>query len=424
MQIELIIFIAMVLVFMISCFKFKMPVGIAMVFAAIAGTLVGGEGLPIRHLVEGTFGYIDTILVISTAMIFMKIVEKSGALNALNTAFINRFHKKPGLLLVLLMFIAMFPGMITGSSTAAVLTAGSLVAPVLIMMGIPVVKTAAIIAIGGMMGMIAPPVNVPVMIIGGGIDMPYVGFEIPLLLMTIPVSIFSVLFLGYKHVKDLNYEELKSKLDMDLDKKYGLLVYLPILVVIVLMLLTKMLPQYLPNLGLPLIFLIGSVIGLFTGEKFNVLRTAKEAVNSALPVMGILIGVGMFIQVMTLTGVRGFIVVNSLSLPTILLYVGIAVTIPLFGAISSYGSASVLGVPFVLALLSQDQIITAAALSLIASIGDLMPPTALAGMFAAQVVGVENYVDVLKKTVVPAVIIIASGILFIVFSNPLASIIF
>ena len=187
---------------------------------------------------------------------------------------------------------------------------------------------------------------------------------------------------------------------------------------------TKMLPEYLPNLGLPLIFLMGSIVGVFTGEKFNLLKTTKEAVNSALPVMGILIGVGMFIQVMTLTGVRGFIVVNSLSLPTVLLYVGIAITIPLFGAISSYGSASVLGVPFVLALLSQDQIITAAALSLIASIGDLMPPTALAGMFAAQVVGVENYGDVLKKTVVPAVVIIASGILFIVFSNPLASLIF
>lgn len=424
MQIELIIFVVMVLVFMISCFKFKLPVGIAMVLAAISGTLIAGEGVPIRHLVEGAFGYLDTILVISTAMIFMKIVEKSGALNALNTVFINKFHKQPALLLIFLMIIVMFPGMITGSSTAAVLTAGSLVAPVLIMMGIPVVNTAAIIAIGGMMGMIAPPVNVPVMIIGGGIDMPYVGFGIPLLLMSVPVAIFSVLFLGYKYVKNLNYEELKGKLDIDLDKKYGWTIYIPIFVVIALMISTKILPEYLPNLGLPLIFLIGSIVGLFTGEKFDLLKTTKEAVNSALPVMGILIGVGMFIQVMTLTGVRGFIVVNSLSLPTVLLYVGIAITIPLFGAISSYGSASVLGVPFVLALLSQDQIITAAALSLIASIGDLMPPTALAGMFAAQVVGVENYVDVLKKTLIPAAIIIVSGILFIVFSNPLANLIF
>ena len=64
-----------------------------------------------------------------------------------------------------------------------------------------------------------------------------------------------------------------------------------------------------------------------------------------------------------------------------------AVAIPLFGAVSSYGSASVLGVPFLLAFLSSNQIITASAISLIASLGDMMPPTALAGIFAAQVVG-------------------------------------
>lgn len=423
MQIEILYFVVMVAVFTVSCFRFKLPVGVAMALAAVAGTLVSGNGIPIRHLTEGAFGYLDTILVIATAMIFMKIIEESGTLNALNTVFINKFHKKPAVLLLFLMLIIMFPGMITGSSTAAVLTAGSLVAPVLIMMGIPKVTTAAIIAVGGMMGMIAPPVNVPVMIIGGGIDMPYVGFELPLLLMSVPIALFTVLFLGYRHARHMNYEELKKNLAWDLDQKANPIIYLPLVVVLLLMLLAKIVPQYMPNLGLPLIFLIGSVLGLFTGKRFNPFRTAKEAINEALPVLGILIGVGMFIQVMTLTGVRGLIVLGSISLPTVLLYLGIAVTIPLFGAISSYGSASVLGVPFILALLSRDQIITAGALSLIASLGDLMPPTALAGMFAAQVVGVKNYVDVLKKTAVPAAVINIVGILFIIFANQLAGLI-
>ena len=40
--------------------------------------------------------------------------------------------------------------------------------------------------------MIAPPVNVPVMIIGGGVDMPYMGFTHPPA-MTLPVAFFSVL---------------------------------------------------------------------------------------------------------------------------------------------------------------------------------------------------------------------------------------
>jgi len=423
LQLQLIIFILMVGVFIAGCFLLKLPVSISMVAAAITGALVSGNGIPIRHLVEGTFGYLDTILVIATAMIFMKVVQESGALDALSYTIIKRFHRKPALLLILLMLIVMFPGMITGSSSASVLTAGGLVAPIFIMMGIPAIDTAAIIALGGLLGMIAPPVNVPAMIIGGGIDMPYVGFEIPLILLTVPLAVLFVLMLGLKHVKNFDYEDLKTKFDTEELQKYGFKIYLPIIVVLVLMILGKVIPSII-NFGMPLTFLIGSVIGLFTGRKMNFIKISKEAINTALPVLGILMGVGMFIQIMTLTGVRGFIVVNSLSLPPALLYLGIAVSIPLFGAVSSFGASSVLGVPFLLALLDKDQIITAAALSLIASLGDLMPPTALAGIFAAQVVGVDNYFKVLKKCIIPALIMIAYGLFFILISNQIASFIF
>lgn len=416
---ELMIFLLMVAAFMVGCFKFKLPVSVSLVISSILGLLFSGNGFSIRHLIEGTFGYMDAILIIATAMIFMNVVQESGALTAISNGIIKRFYKRPTILLILLMLIVMFPGMITGSSTAAVLTAGTLVAPALIMMGIPRTSAAAIIAIGGMMGMIAPPVNIPVMIIGGGVDMPYVGFTLPLLFMSMPLAIFSVLYLGKKHVKNLNYEELSSKIDLERKDNKGVLIYLPILVVIVFMIGGKVLPEVIPNIGMPLIFLLGSFIGIFTGKKVNYFETSKAAVKDALPVLGILMGVGMFIQVMTLTGVRGFIVVNGLSMPAVLLYISIAVSIPLFGAVSSFGSASVLGVPFLLALLSKDQIVTASALALIASTGDLMPPTALAGLFAAQVVGLEKYLPVLKKCMVPAIAIIIFGVLSIVFANQL-----
>ena len=158
MQTEFILFIIMISIFMVSCFLFKLPVSIAMVLAAISGAIVGGYGVPIDQLIEGTFAYIDTILIIATAMIFMKVVQESGALHTLNSLIIKKFHKKPVLMLIFLMLIVMFPGMITGSSTAAVLSAGALVAPVLMTLGIPRDKTGAIIAIGGILGMIAPPV--------------------------------------------------------------------------------------------------------------------------------------------------------------------------------------------------------------------------------------------------------------------------
>ncbi|MEA3420451.1 MAG: TRAP transporter large permease, partial [Acidobacteriota bacterium] len=97
-------------------------------------------------------------------------------------------------------------------------------------------------------------------------------------------------------------------------------------------------------------------------------------------------------------------------LPPALLYVGIATSMPLFGAVSAYGSASILGVPFILALINKNAIITSSALSAIAGLGDLMPPTALAGIFAAQVVGEKNYFKVLRYCLVPAFFELVMGI--------------
>lgn len=416
---ELIVFLVMIGIFMLGCFLAKLPVGVSMMLSAIGGCLAGGAGIPVRHLVEGTFSYIDTILVIATAMIFMKVVEKSGALDALSAVIIKRFHKHPAILLILIMAVIMFPGMITGSSTAAVLSAGSIMAPVLMIMGLDAVTAAALIAMGGLLGMIAPPVNLPAMIIGGGIDVPFVGFGLPLLLLTIPTAIFTALFLGLKQAKHMDFAKIEPLLDTEVSEKYGYRVYVPLVVLVALMLLTKIF-KIIPDIGMPLMFLISAAVGLFTGKKIKAAGIIGEALHSSLPVMGILMGVGMFIQVMTLTGVRGFIVMACLGLPEELRLLASGISIPLFGAVSSFGAASVLGVPFALAFLNMDTVFTIAALSFIAALGDMMPPTALAGLFAAKVTGVDNYVKVLKRCLAPMAVMLAYGLAFIYFSKTLA----
>ena len=108
MSIELITFVVMIAVFLAGCFAAKLPVSISMVLSAIAGALVGGEAVPLRHLVEGMFSYVDTILVIATAMIFMKVIQESGALDAIASVIIERFHKVPALMLCLIMLIIMW----------------------------------------------------------------------------------------------------------------------------------------------------------------------------------------------------------------------------------------------------------------------------------------------------------------------------
>ena len=381
--------------------------------------MAGGQGIALRHMVEGMFSYVDTILVIASAMIFMKVVEASGALDAISSVIVQRFHKLPVLMLCFIMIIVMFPGMITGSSTASVLSAGSIMAPVLMVMGVPALETACILAMGGLLGMIAPPTNIPAMIIGAGIDIPYSGFELPLALLTFPLAFLFVLMFGLKYVRKMDYAQVSAQLKTESRERFGLRIYLPLVLAIVLMILNKAVPA-VPDIGMPLVFLLSALVGCFTGYRFNLAKVAKDSINSVLPVMGILMGVGMFIQIMTLTGVRGFIVTTCLSLPEAARYLALAISMPLFGAVSSFGSASVLGVPFLLSFLAKDQIVVASALSLVASLGDMMPPTALAGIFAAQVVGLPKYGPVLKKCLLPCLIVILWAILFILGSEILA----
>lgn len=411
--------LAMVGSFVFGAFALKLPIAVALAAAAVVGALAAGEGFPVRHFVEGTFGYLDTILIIATAMIFMKSVQKTGLLESLAARVIRTFRTKPLLLSLGLMFIIMVPGMITGSSTAAVLTTGALVAPVLIKLGVPAVKTAAAIAMGAIYGMIAPPVNIPAMIIGGGIDMPYVGFALSLLVCTVPLAIFSALVLVYPHLKKGAGDENALEEELQRMEAIPLTVRLvfPVILLAVLMTGEQFLPGIWPPLGMPVNFLLAALSALFTGRRLNFIEASREAVNDAIPVLGILMGVGMFIQIMTLTGVQGFIVVSVLALPAWLMYLGMATSIPLFGAVSAFGAASVLGVPFLLALLGQNEIMVGSALSLLAGLGDLMPPTALAGIFAAQVVGEENYFRVLKFCIVPAVVTAGWAVVVILNAN-------
>lgn len=415
--------LVMVGVFVFGAFALDLPIAVALAAAAVAGALAGGEGFPLRHLVEGTFGYLDTILIIASAMIFMKSIQKTGLLESLAAWVIRSFRKKPLLLSLGIMFIIMVPGMVTGSSTAAVLTTGAMMAPVLIRLGVPALKSAAAIAMGAIYGMIAPPVNIPAMIIGGGIDMPYVGFAGPLLVCTLPLAAFSSLVLVYPSLKRGagDEAELEKELRRMETAPLSLRLLLPVLVLAVLMAGEQALPHVWPALGMPVDFLLAALSGLASGRGLQFLEASQEAVNDAIPVLGILMGVGMFIQIMTLAGVQGFIVVSVLALPAWLIYLGMATSIPLFGAVSAFGAASVLGVPFLLALLGRNEIMVASALSLLAGLGDLMPPTALAGIFAAQVVGEQNYFKVLKLCIIPGLVTAAWAVAVILNSNAIMS---
>lgn len=418
MPFEFVILISMLAAFALGVFLAKLPSGVALVLSAIVGALVAGEGLPLRHLVEGAFGYLDAVLIIATAMVFMKVLEASGALGTLGHLLMRSLHRWPTLLFVFIALFVMFPGMLTGLSSVCILTTGALVAPAMLAMRIPAPAVGSFIAMMAVFGMIAPPINIPVMIIGGGVDMPYVGFEMPLALASFPLAVITALYYRVRYVRSIQIEEVLSKLPVPLHSKHGLKLFAPLILVVVLMVVIRVFPQYMPDIGIPLIFLLGSIVGLISGERFAVWLTARAAIRGAMPVMVILIGVGMFVQVMTLTGVRGFLAVSALNVPPAFLYVGIALLMPAFG--SAYASASVLGVPLVYVFLGKNEIVVASALSLIAGIGDLMPPPMLLCAFASQIVGEKNQFLILKHSLPLMVLSLLVAIAMIAFANSVA----
>ena len=92
---------------------------------------------------------------------------------------------------------------------------------------------------------------------------------------------------------------------------------------------------------------------------------------------------------------------------------------PLFGGISAFGSASILGGPFVMALKSvADVIFVASALSLVAATGEFLPPTAMSATFSAQIVGEKKYSQVTKAAIIPLLLVLVYALSVILFVAP------
>ena len=122
---------------------------------------------------------------------------------------------------------------------------------------------------------------------------------------------------------------------------------------------------------------------LAAGARVDLVRVARDTFRETLEVNGILIAVGALVQVMAANGVRGLFVISSISVPVYVLYVAIfVVCVFLGGVLGPFAVASVFGIPFMLALLGRDPIMATVALSLLACVSSVTPPTAILGKSA------------------------------------------
>ena len=97
---EGLIFAIMVATIMATAFGFKFPIGVCLAIASTAGAISAGEGIALSPLVEGSFGYLNTSLVIGAAMMVRKAIQKSGLLDTVARWLVETFYRSRVLLLV------------------------------------------------------------------------------------------------------------------------------------------------------------------------------------------------------------------------------------------------------------------------------------------------------------------------------------
>ena len=400
----------------------KLSTELSMLAAALAGSLAGGFWIPARQIAEGAITYLDINLIFISATLFMNILKESGGIAFVVRGILERFHKSRALLLVLLTILLLVPGALTGAGSVTVLITGGMVAIVLNYMGISKLKTSAIIFIIAGLSAAAPPVSLWAMMTAAGVNMPYVGFFLPLLVPCVIAALATIFILGWKG-KDTDIEKALEELPQPPDKMNWFKVILPFFIFVALIFMGRQFPHSTPIIGLPLMFLIAAATSFaLSPVKLNFFKISRKTIEQLLPLIGTLTCVGILVQIMTLTGVRGLLAVTAVTLPVAVVFATLFLVLPVSEAVLMYGAAPVLGVPLVLLFntMGLDPIIALAGMSVIWPLGDALPPTAIIGRLTVDVVGYEDsYAKFLKTCIVPAIIIVIIGTMMVVFSKQL-----
>jgi hypothetical protein len=417
-----IILAVMVLTYIIARIL-KVSTELSMFAAALAGALAGGAGIPARHIIEGAFTYLDIVLIFITATLFMNILKESGGVAYVVRGILRKFFRSKSILFILITLLLLLPGALTGAGSVTVLITGGMIAIVLSYMGISKPRTAAIIFILAGLSAAAPPVSLWAMLTAAGVNMPYVGFFLPLLIPCLLLSLITIFILGWK-AKPVNLKKALEELPEAPPKMNWIRVSLPFLMFLFLVLAGRIWPHSLPVMGLPMMFMAAAFVSLLLSPiKLNFLKISRDTVHQLLPLIGTLTCVGILVQIMTLTGVRGLIAITVVTLPLIWVLLSLSFVLPFSEAVLMWGAAPVLGVPLVLLFntIGLNPIIALAGMSVIWPLGDALPPTAIIGRLTAQTVGMkEPYSRLLKHCIIPAIIIMAVGTLMVVFSKKLA----
>ncbi len=422
-----IVAIIMVATFAIASWKLKSP-EISMVITAIVGALVGGFGFPSRLLVEGMFTYFDVGLVFLTASVFINIYSETGAMNALVRWIVKKFYDKKWLMLVLLGILLIIPGALTGAGSVSIFVVGGLVASVMNYMGFSKKRVAAFIYLFAMLAAVAPPINLWAMLMAAQANMPYVGFNVVLLVPIVVIALFTIVYTGLSKTPSRKSKEaiLSELPEPPEGMNWGKILF-PFVALIVIILLMQYAAFRIPVIGLPLTFMICAFVSVMMDrDRWKVKRwygVMVKTVDQVFPLLATVISVGVLVNIMAATGVKGLLAITFITLPMAFIYVTALIFAPFSQGALSYGSAIILGTPiiFLFNSVGLNVTVTAAALSFLFPLGDCLPPSRIVGRLTVETVGYEgSYMSFLKAIAVPWLFMGAVGLLMLIFPNQLS----
>ena len=391
----------------------------ALLLAAVAGSLVAGMGLRFREIVEGPFGFLDALLPCVVAMIFLRVLKDGGAWDRL---FARLQGKSPLLTSFgMLLFLAL-PGMLTGFAAASVLMSAKPVYELLMKKGASKAKAVGFIAVGAFLGMMLPPNCAPAIVASNGagsvLPTPYVGFFLPLLILSCPAFLLFGL-LSAPLFKGPASDAEKEKL----------LPLLPLVLVLLLVLVDGLLGSYVYVGGQALIFLVGVVLAFLLpterrGPKAAFDTLIQGVTDIAVPVAAVF-ALGSFIEVSSMNGIRGIfsyhilpysVTAVMLVLMAISVVLGFVLSAPLPAFLITYAV-------FPIGWLANTVIVTGCA----AAVGVALLIACRGGVISRvkEELGVEDvsYGQTVEQLLLPALLVLIMGIVMVVFGDKMTGII-
>lgn len=412
-----IILVAMIAAFVI-CSKLLKSTEISMAIAGVVAVVFsaahGWTTEPVKVIVEGLFTNMDLAMTFIFATLFVNIYSASGSMNAVTRSLVTHVNNK-WLLLACMAILMLIPGAITGAGSVSVFVLGSVVYSIVRFMGVSEKKATAFVFVFAIMSAAAPPINLWTMLMTAQANMPYVGFEMLLLVPIVIAGAFTILYLGWGAKRAPKEDILKTL--PEVSKKMtgigGLVrILIPIAVLAAMIVLTLAAPFDMPVIGLPLMFVICAVVAILCNPNKMGIKDYYKVLDSTMeqvfPLVATVLSVGIMQNAMAASGVKGLIGTAFVLLPFVWIYILILVVGPFAQGCMSYGSAIVIGTPliFMFNTAGMNTTIVCAAMSLIFPIGDCLPPSRIVGRLTIETTNYEgSYMSFLKQIFLPCLVL-------------------